>query len=128
MTAKKRVLVVDDDSTLTGLVKLRLEKTGAYEVRTENRGAAAAAAAREYRPDLILLDVVMPECDGGDVLEQLQADRALARIPVVFLTGTMTEEALDARRGRIEGYPVISKQSDPKTLVQAIEAALAPAR
>jgi CheY-like chemotaxis protein len=59
-----------------------------YELICENKAAHALATARACQPDLILLDVVMPEMDGGDVAAQIQADPALKHIPIVFLTAT----------------------------------------
>ena len=57
---KKRILVVDDEPSITRLLKLNLEQTGDYEVATENSPKAAVAAAEEFQPELLLLDVVMP--------------------------------------------------------------------
>ena len=91
---KKRILIIDDEASFTRMVKLNLEKTGQFEVRTENRAAGALAAAREFKPDLVLLDVIMPTMDGGDVARQIQSDRGLRGTPVVFLTATVsTREA-----------------------------------
>jgi CheY-like chemotaxis protein len=73
------------------MVKLNLEKTGAFEVREENKAAAALAAAREFKPDLILLDVIMPTMDGGDVASQIRNDRHLKGTPIVFLTATVSQ-------------------------------------
>ena len=63
--AKKRILIVDDEGSITRLLKLNLEQTGDYEVATENVSKAALAAAEAFRPDLMLLDVMMPGLDGG---------------------------------------------------------------
>ena len=73
------------------MVKLNLEKTGSFEVRVENRAMAALAAAREFLPDLILLDVIMPNMDGGDVSKQIKRDRLLKGTPVIFLTATVSK-------------------------------------
>ncbi len=73
------------------MVKLNLEKTGAYEVRVENRATGALAAAREFRPELILLDVIMPSMDGGDVSKQIKRDRLLKDTPIIFLTATVSK-------------------------------------
>lgn len=64
----KRILMIDDEVAFTNLVKVNLERTGRYEVRVENRPLCALAAALEFKPDAILLDVVMPELDGGQIL------------------------------------------------------------
>ena len=67
MNRKKRILLVDDEPAFTRLMKLNLECNSAYEVKVENDGGKALAAARAYRPDLIFLDVIMPDVDGGQV-------------------------------------------------------------
>ena len=87
---KKRILIIDDEAGFTRMVKLNLEKTGQFEVREENKATYALAAAREFKPDLILLDVIMPSMDGGDVASLIQADRNLRGTPIVFLTATVS--------------------------------------
>jgi len=78
-----RVLVVDDEQTLSELVGLALRYEG-WEVRTAADGMTAIAAAREFRPDLVVLDVMLPDIDGLEVLRRLRAD--IERMPVLFLT------------------------------------------
>src|SRR5262245_30171031 len=91
---KKRILIVDDEVSFARMVKLNLEKTGAFEVRTENKATYALAAAREFKPDLIILDVIMPNMDGGDVSNQFKRDPQLRDTPIIFLTATVsTSEA-----------------------------------
>jgi len=90
--AKKRILVVDDEASVTRGIKLNLETGGKYEVRTENHAPDTLAAARDFQPDLILLDVMMPEMDGGDVAAQLREDPELTGIPVVFLTALTSNQ------------------------------------
>ncbi len=87
---KKRILIIDDEPGFTRMVKLNLEKTGFFEVREENKATYAIAAAREFKPDLVLLDVIMPTMDGGDVAAHIKADRHLRDTPVVFLTATVS--------------------------------------
>lgn len=88
---KKRILIIDDEPSFTRMVRLNLEKTGLFEVKEENRAAGALNSAREFRPDLILLDVIMPTMDGGDVAAQIQNDRLLKGTPIVFLTATVSQ-------------------------------------
>ena len=88
---KKRVLIVDDEAPFTRMVKINLEKSGAFEVRAENRAAGAIAAAREFKPDVILLDLIMPGMDGGDVRNQFKRDRVLKDTPVIFLTASVSK-------------------------------------
>jgi len=89
--AKKRILIIDDAASFARIVKLNLEKTGTFEVRVENKAAYAVASAREFKPDLILLDVIMPAMDGGDVANQIKRDRNLKGTPVIFLTATVSK-------------------------------------
>lgn len=118
---EKKILVVDDEPTITRLLKLNLEKTGAYQVREENEGAKAYLAAREFKPDLILLDVMMPDMDGGDVAAKIQADPLLKGIPVVFLTAAVKKEELNAHGGVIGGFQYIAKPLDVKGVLAVIE-------
>ncbi len=88
---KKRILIIDDEAGFARMVKLNLEKTGAFEVRVENKATCAVPAAREFKPDLILLDVIMPTMDGGDVANQIKRDRNLKETPIIFLTATVSK-------------------------------------
>jgi len=87
---KRRILIIDDEISFTRMVKLNLEKTGTFEVRTENVAHCAVPVAREFKPDLILLDVLMPGMDGGDIAAHVKRDRHLRDVPVVFLTATVS--------------------------------------
>src|ERR1035438_4062424 len=77
---KKRILVVDDEPALTRMIKLTLEQTEQYEVRTENLGRKAIEAAREFKPELILLDVLMPDMLGSEIAAQLEQDPELSAV------------------------------------------------
>jgi len=121
MKRRKRILIVDDEASLTRLLKLSLEGAGPYEVRVENESAAAVDAAHEFRPDLILLDVLMPGLDGGEVCHQLERQAGGQKAPVVFLTAAAKKEEIDKRGGMIGGYPFLAKPVDLEELVQCIE-------
>jgi CheY-like chemotaxis protein len=109
MSEKKRILVVDDEPSITRLLKLNLEQTGDYEVATENVSKAALAAAEAFHPDLCLLDVMMPGLDGGNLADQLQASPRLKGVPIVFLTAAVTREEVRTRRGLVGGLPFLAK-------------------
>ncbi|MEW5701192.1 MAG: response regulator [Candidatus Zixiibacteriota bacterium] len=81
-----KVLVVDDEPGITEIVDAFLTTAG-YDVAVENTSAGAIKRAREWKPDIILLDIMMPEMDGYDVCAALKKQPATADIPVVFLTG-----------------------------------------
>jgi CheY-like chemotaxis protein len=107
--AKKRILVVDDEPTITRLLKLNLEQTGDYEVATENISKAALTAAEEFQPDLLLLDVVMPGLDGGSLASHFQTSPKLKGTPIVFLTASVTREEVRAHHGLVGGQPFLAK-------------------
>lgn len=114
---KKKILIVDDDKNITLYVKRALEKTEQYEVREENQAEHALTAAQEFSPDLVLLDVLMPGAEGGMVAAQIEAHPRFKNVPIVFLTGTLTEE----KSGMIGGLPFIAKPVSPETLISTIE-------
>lgn len=87
----KKVMVVDDEEGFTKLLKMNLEKTGLYKVMVENKSTKALEVARDFQPDVVLLDIVMPDLDGGDVAAQFQDDPMLRRVPVIMLTALVAE-------------------------------------
>jgi CheY-like chemotaxis protein len=114
------ILIVDDDRDKTHLIKILLEKIGCYLVLEENAAANAHQNARNFRPDLILLDIMMPQRDGGEVAEQIEADPELQRTPIIFLTALVTKA--EAKAGlRIEGHPVPAKPLSIPELINKIE-------
>ncbi len=94
---KRKILVVDDVLDYTRLVKLSLEATGEYEVRVESDPLVVVETAREFKPDVILLDVIMPGMEGGDLAKQLNDDSELGSIPIVFLTASVEPDLVDGR-------------------------------
>jgi CheY-like chemotaxis protein len=117
---KRRILIVDNDRDTTHLVKILLERTGRYLVLEENDSTKAHQSAQNFRPDLILLDIVMPETDGGEVAAQIEADPELQRTPVIFLTALVTKA--ETKTGlRIQGHPFLAKPISIPELINAIE-------
>jgi two-component system, OmpR family, response regulator len=106
---KKRILVVDDETANTRLLKLYLEQTNRYEVREENSSKAAVSTAEAFQPHLILLDVMMPGMDGGEVAARFKANAKLKDVPIVFLTATVTKGEVDAGGGLIGKLPFVAK-------------------
>lgn len=90
----RKILLVDDEAGFTELLRMNLEKSGRYEVCIENDSTKALGIARSFQPDVILLDVVMPGMDGGDVQAALQNDPALSRVPVLMLTALVDSTEL----------------------------------
>ncbi len=118
---KKKILIIDDEEGFTKLVKLNLEETGEYAVRVENNSNNAFMAAKEFKPDLILLDIMMPGMDGGDVASELKSDNTLKGIPVVFLTAIIKEDEIDSQDGSVGGHPFIAKPISVEELIKCIE-------
>jgi DNA-binding response OmpR family regulator len=117
---KKRVLIVDDEASFTRMVKLNLEKTGQFDVREENKATYAVAAAREFKPDIILLDVIMPNLDGGDIFAQLQGDRHLKATPVIFLTATVSQREAGVKGFNSGGALFLAKPVTLENLIACI--------
>jgi two-component system alkaline phosphatase synthesis response regulator PhoP len=118
---KKRILIVDDETGITTLTKLTLEKTGQYEVQVENRARCALETAQRFNPDLILLDITMPEIDGAEVATQIKADQKLKATPIVFLTAVVSKYETGDNELRRGGQVFLSKPVNLKTLVTCIE-------
>lgn len=119
-----RILVVDDELAVGKLVRMSLELTGRFEVRHEARPKDVVEAAKEFRPDLIVFDVLMPGIHGHELAAQVLALEGLADTRLLFLTGT-------ARRSErtmvVNGRPfeVLSKPIRHAELVAGIDRALA---
>ena len=119
---KRRILIVDNDRESSRLVKILLERTGRYLVLEENAATKAHQSARNFRPDVILLDPAEagPETDGGEVEAQIQADPELQGTPIVFLTALVTKA--EAKTGlRIQGHPFLAKPISIPELIKGIE-------
>jgi CheY-like chemotaxis protein len=117
---KPCILIIDNNRNFTYAAKRALEKTGRYVVGEENDPTKAHQTARELKPDLILLDIVMPETDGGEVAARIHSDPVLHRIPIVFLTALVTKA--EGRSGlNIHGHPFLAKPITLAELVERIE-------
>jgi len=119
--AKKRILIVDDEKSLTTLLKLNLEETGQYEVRVENWPEDAIQAAREFKPDLVLLDIIMPRLPGGNVAAQIDSDPQLAGTPIVFLTAAVRKHQVEENEGIISGRPCLAKPATVDEVIAMLE-------
>jgi CheY-like chemotaxis protein len=114
----KKVLLIDDHSAFTRLLKLTLERKAGCIVREENNSALASATAQEFRPDIVFCDVDMPNIDGGEVARQIRNDPDLAHVPFIFLTTLVDPENGGSEIG---GFPYLSKPVSVETLLRCIE-------
>ena len=117
----KKILVIDDEGDLLELAKTRLEVSG-YSVLTLDSGARALEVAKREKPDLILLDVVMPGKNGCEVCRDLKADAATRGIPVIIFTAHYPEEEyLKVGSSAIGADDYVLKPFDPKELLAKIK-------
>ena len=122
-TNKPRILVVDDNPRFSQSTRLILQQSGDYVVCEENRAVSALETARSFRPDLILMDLVMPQLDGAEVAAQMASDSALHGVPIVFVTGLVTPA--EARNGQlIDGHRALPKPVSSSELLRVIEETL----
>jgi two-component system, OmpR family, response regulator len=125
---RKRIFIIDDEPGITRGMKVNLERTGAYTVGTENHAAQALATARAFRPDLILLDVMMPELDGAELAGEIQADPALQHVPIVFLTAMVSPKETEGEYLISGGQTFVAKPVSLDALVRCIEESLTEAK
>ena len=118
---KKKILVVDDEASLTHMLKKGLEATGKYVVEEVNAGTKAMDAARQFKPDLVFLDVMMPDVDGGSVAADFAAAEDLKDVPVVFLTAAISEKEAGPTGTFIGAHTYLSKPVNLKNLITCIE-------
>ena len=119
---RKRILVIDDDKSIARAVMIRLKAAG-YDTTHAPDGLSGLATAKEYEPDLILLDIRMPDLDGFEVNKRLKATPGLADIPVIIVSAHVQETARDAARaGGVFGF--VEKPYNAQRLLETIEAAL----
>ncbi len=117
-----KVLVVDDEEAILELLKYNLEKEG-YEVKVAGNGQVAVETARKYRPDVVLLDIMMPVMDGVEACRQLRGAPELANTFIVFLTAR-SEEYSEVAAFDVGADDYITKPIKPRALMSRIQALL----
>ncbi len=120
---KAKILVADDDPAIQELVRINLEVQG-YQVITTGNGLEAIKKALSETPDLIILDIMMPEIDGYEVMKLLKGSEETRKIPIIILTAYASDEgALFSWAEGAEGY--LAKPFNPEELVMLVERVLA---
>jgi CheY-like chemotaxis protein len=120
-----RILHVDDEPDIREVVNMSLGLDPDFETRSCASGEEAIAAAAEWKPDIILLDVMMPVMDGPATLKRLRKDAGTADIPVIFMTARAQSRELDLFRS-LGAVGVIPKPFDPMTLAASVRAHIEP--
>ncbi len=121
------ILLVDDEADIREVATLSLQTLGGWRVSSASGGAAAIALARAERPDVILLDVMMPALDGPATLARLRADAQTHTIPVIFLTAK-AQHTEQRGLAQLEVSGLLTKPFDPMTLSDQINAILGKER
>ena len=121
---RKRILIIDDERGFTAMLSLNLESLGHYEVRVENDAVCALKTAQDFKPDLILLDVIMPQAEGPQIASAIKQHPELQHVPIIYLTATTQSLDKDAP-SPAEGFPCVAKPSNLTTLLAMIEKHLA---
>lgn len=116
---QKKILVVDDDAHTLLMMKNRLVNAG-YEVVTADTGQKGINLAKEQKPDLMLLDIMMPDLDGNEVASILAGENETRNIPIVFVTGLLRKD--EEKSGKfIGGRPVLAKPYSPEKLLETVK-------
>lgn len=119
MAALKRILSVEDDDDIRSVIEMSLKTVGGYEVKTFASGAEAIASVCDFDPQLILLDVMMPDLDGIDVMSAIRQNESQKEKPVIFMTAKAHPQEHNSLI-TAGGAAVIPKPFDPLSLPQQI--------
>lgn len=121
---KARILIIDDEKDIGVYLKAKMERTGKFEAWATTSPYDGISLAREHHPDLILLDIMMPEMDGTEVAERLSSDRSTKDILIVFFSVLADRQDVEKNDGTIGGRPFIPKNIEGKEVVAHIESLL----
>jgi len=124
MEIKRRLVYIEDEQEMIDLVRLILNRRG-FEIIGANGGREGLDIVRKVLPDLVLLDLMMPDMDGWDVYQQMKADEATQKIPVIVVTAKAQsiDKVLGLHIAKVDDY--ISKPFSPQELVDSVEKVLA---
>ena len=118
----ERILVIDDDENIVRILTLYLRSKG-YDVVSCKSGSRALSVFTDTKPDLVLLDVLMPEMDGFEVMRQIRANAQWADIPVIFLTADVSPETCE-KGGALGAAGFMSKPLEAERMISGVEAVI----
>jgi len=122
-SSPQRILVVDDEENIVGFISAVLTRSG-YEVISTTRGKEAVSLAKEKTPHLIILDMRIPDLGGEEIFRILSQDKSTSRIPIIYLTGTVSrdeEKFMHDFTGRMK---VLAKPTTAEKILQAVKKTL----
>ena len=123
--SKSKILIVDDEVNLTKMLKLNLDENGNYETQTLNDAKLAIQIIKEFKPDLVLLDIMMPDIQGNEIADQILQDYDIKHIKIVFLTALVKKSEIPEEDKTIGGRKFIAKPVKADELIATLEEVLA---
>lgn len=127
MAKTQKILVVDDDAPLLEMYKERLQIAG-YDVETASNGEDGIEKAKQIKPDLVLLDIMMPRVNGFDALQKMRQDPATAKTPVLMLTALVQESTKQrAQQAGAQGY-IVKSETMPGEVIKKIQETISAAK
>lgn len=117
--AKTKVVMIDDEEDFCHFVKLNLERSGRFKVFTATRGSDGIRVIEQVKPDMVLLDIVMQDMDGGEVALNLKNSSDTKDIPIIFITAILQPAEEDKLRGK---HHFLAKPITPDKLIKKIDA------
>jgi CheY-like chemotaxis protein len=118
---KKRVLIIDDETSFTRLMGMNLEDTGDYEVKEINNPTEATRAAKYFKPHVCILDILMPEKSGLQLAEEWMSDPHFQSLPIIFLTAAVSKDQPSLEHPLLEQHRVLVKPIGFDDLLEHIE-------
>lgn len=118
---KSKILIIDDDAHFASMVKTRLQQTKIYEVEIETNATNAVNSIREFMPELVLLDIMMPGVSGDMIADEILNDKELSHIKIVFITGLVTKHEAQSKKDNFSGRTLLAKPVDIDELLTCIE-------
>jgi excisionase family DNA binding protein len=91
-SGKRKILIVDDDEELVELMSDVFDRDGRFEIRTANNGFDAGMLVKEYRPDLIILDVMLPDINGKEVCQRVRGDKSMDDVRIICISGMIEDD------------------------------------
>ena len=93
-SGKKKLLIVDDDQDLVDLMRDTFERDGRFDIRTANNGFDAGMQVKEFRPDLVVLDVMLPDINGREVCQRVRSDRTMDSVKILCISGMVDADKI----------------------------------
>ncbi|HSG70073.1 MAG TPA: response regulator [Planctomycetaceae bacterium] len=118
-SGRRKALVVDDDVELVELIKDVLESDGRFDVRVANNGFDAGMMVKEYKPDILVLDVMLPDINGGEVCQRVRSDSTLDDVKIICISGMVEADKIDALK-RAGANDFVQKPFEVEHLVERI--------